>query len=150
MSTYFPSGNQLQPKWYVIDAEGQVLGRLASRVARILRGKDNPQYTPFMDTGEHVIVINAAKVKITGAKLQAKEYHHFTGYPGGLKTRAMKDLLANKPEEIIREAVEGMLPKNKLGKNLGGKLRVYRDARHPHEAQQPQAVQPVKSRATVR
>jgi large subunit ribosomal protein L13 len=144
MSTYFPSGGDIKEKWYVVDADGQVLGRLASRIAALLRGKNNPRFTPFMDGGEHVVVINAAKIRITGQKAQTKQYHHFTGYPGGLKTRAMKDLLANKPEEVLREAVEGMLPRTKLGKSLARKLRVYRDDRHPHAAQKPQPIKLVK------
>lgn len=145
MSTYFPSKNELETKWFVVDADGQVLGRLASRVARILRGKDHPHYTPYMDTGEHVIVINAAKVKVTGQKLATKEYHHFTGFPGGLKTQLMKDRMATRPEDVIRDAVEGMLPKNRLGKNLAKKLRVYAGAQHPHAAQVPETIQPVKA-----
>lgn len=138
MSTYFPRASELEAKWYVVDAEGQVLGRLAARVARLLRGKDNPRYTPFLSTGEHVVIINAAKVKITGQKLAAKEYHHFTGYPGGLKTRSLRDRMSRQPEEVVRDAVEGMLPKNRLGKHLARQLRIYRDDKHPHAAQQPQ------------
>lgn len=139
MTTYFPQAKDIAPKWYVVDADGEVLGRLAARVARLLRGKDNPRYTPFLDLGEHVVVINAAKVKITGDKLTAKKYHHFTGYPGGLKTAGMRERMASAPEGVIRDAVEGMLPKTKLGKSLAGKLRVYRDHQHPHAAQTPEA-----------
>lgn len=139
MSTYFPRAKELDQKWYVVNADGQVLGRLAARVARLLRGKDNPRYTPFMDTGEHVVIINAAKVKITGQKLEAKEYHHFTGFPGGLKTQSLRNRMASRPEDVIRAAVEGMLPKTRLGKHLARKLRIYRDEKHPHAAQQPEA-----------
>lgn len=144
MSTYFPSAKELETKWYLVDADGLALGRLAARVARLLRGKDHPHFTPYMDTGEHVIVINAAKVKITGQKLATKEYHHFTGFPGGLKTRSMKDRMATHPEDVIRDAVEGMLPKNRLGKQFARKLRVYAGSQHPHTAQVPETVQPVK------
>jgi large subunit ribosomal protein L13 len=140
MSTYIPSAKEISPKWYLVDADGEVLGRLASRVARLLHGKDSPRYTPFLDTGEHVIVINAARVRFTGAKLETKLYHHFTGYPGGLRTRSLRDRLQAHPEEVVREAIEGMLPRTKLGKQLARKLRVYRDDRHEHAAQRPEPV----------
>lgn len=139
MSTYFPRAAELAAKWYVVDADGMVLGRLASRVARLLRGKENPAYTPFLSTGEHVVVINAAKIKLTGQKLAAKEFHHFSGYPGGLKTRTLRERMSKHPEAVVRDAIEGMLPNNRLGKHLARRLRVYRDAQHPHAAQMPQA-----------
>lgn len=149
MSTYFPRAAELGQSWYVVDAEGVVLGRLAARVARLLRGKDNPRFTPFLSTGEHVVVINAAKVKITGQKLRDKEYHHFTGYPGGLKTQRLRDRMAQHPERVVQDAVEGMLPKNRHGQHLARHLLVYAGASHPHAAQQPQPAQLVKVRAAA-
>ncbi|MGH9481192.1 MAG: 50S ribosomal protein L13 [Terriglobales bacterium] len=146
MSTYFPSSKTIAPHWYLVDASDAVLGRLAARVAHLLRGKANPGFTPFMDTGEHVVIINAAKVRFTGQKLDQKEYHHFTGTPGGLKTRGLRARMAKQPEKVVREAVEGMLPKTRHGKHLGAKLKVYRGAEHPHAAQQPQPVELAKAR----
>ncbi|HUO60415.1 MAG TPA: 50S ribosomal protein L13 [Candidatus Acidoferrales bacterium] len=139
MSTYFPKG-EIARKWYVVDADGQTLGRLASRVARILAGKDNPRYTPFLDTGDHVVVINAAKVKVTGMKANDKVYRHYTGFPGGLREEEFLKRLDRKPELIVQEAVEGMLPKSKLGRAMAKKLKVYRDAQHAHQAQKPEAL----------
>lgn len=139
MSTYFPSSKTVVPHWYLVDAENEILGRLASRVAQLLRGKAAAHFTPFMDTGEHVVVINAAKIKLTGQKLAAKEFHHFSGYPGGLKTRTLRERMSKHPEAVVRDAIEGMLPNNRLGKHLARRLRVYRDAQHPHAAQMPQA-----------
>ncbi len=138
MSTYFPKQGDIVRKWHVVDASGQTLGRLSSLVSRILSGKNNPRYTPFLDTGDHVIVINAEKIKITGMKADQKMYHHYTGYPGGIRHEEYKKRLVRKPEEIIREAIHGMLPKNKLGRNMIDKLMIYRDDKHPHEAQKPQ------------
>lgn len=138
MSTYIPKQGDVVRKWHVVDASGQTLGRLASQVARILSGKHTPRYTPFLDTGDHVIVINAEKIKITGMKADQKVYHHYTGYPGGIRHEEYKKRLVRKPEEIIREAVHGMLPKNKLGRNMIDKLMIYRDDKHPHAAQKPQ------------
>lgn len=149
MSTYFPRAAELGQSWYVVDAEGVVLGRLASRVARLLRGKDNPRFTPFLSTGEHVVVINAAKVKITGQKLQDKLYHRFTGYPGGLRTQQMRHRMAVHPERVVQDAIEGMLPKNRHGKHLADHLHVYAGAQHPHAAQKPQPARLVKSRAAA-
>jgi len=140
MSTYFPKEGEIARKWYVVDASGQVLGRLASQVARILMGKENPKYTPFLDTGDHVIVINAEKVKMTGMKAEAKVYHHYTGYPGGLRSEDFRKRFARKPELIIEDAVERMLPKTKLGKQMKTKLKVYRGEQHPHEAQKPEGL----------
>jgi len=122
-----------------VDADGQTLGRLASQVARILMGKENPQYTTFLDTGDHVIVINAEKVKTTGFKSEQKVYQHYTGYPGGLRTEEFRKRFARKPELIIEDAVLRMLPKSKLGRQMISKLNVYRGEKHPHEAQKPQA-----------
>ena len=139
MSTYFPKEGEIVRKWYVVDADGQTLGRLASQVARILMGKENPQYTPFLDTGDHVIVINAEKVKTTGMKSEQKVYQHYTGYPGGLRTEEFRKRFERKPEAIIEAAVLRMLPKSKLGRQMISKLNVYRGEKHPHEAQNPRA-----------
>jgi len=139
MSTYFPKG-EIARKWLVIDAEGQTLGRLASRVASILSGKDNPRYTPFLDTGNHVIVINAAKVKLTGLKAEDKVYRRYTGYPGGLREETFRKRIVRRPEQVIEDAIKGMLPKTKLGRAMAGKLKVYRDDKHPHAAQKPEAI----------
>jgi large subunit ribosomal protein L13 len=138
MSTYFPKAGEIVRKWYVVDASGQTLGRLASQVARILMGKENPQYTPFLDTGDHVVVINADKIKTTGMKAEQKSYKHYTGYPGGLRSEDFRERFARKPELIVELAVERMLPKNKLGKQMITKLNVYRGDKHPHQAQKPQ------------
>ena len=140
MSTYFPKEGEIARKWFVVDAAGQPLGRLASRVARILMGKENPKYTPFIDTGDHVVVINAEQVKITGMKTDQKTYHHYTGYPGGLRSEGMKKRMARKPELVIEQAVARMMPKNKLGKHMFAKLKVYKGDKHPHEAQKPEAL----------
>ncbi len=137
MSTYFPKQGDIARKWFVVDAAGQPLGRLASRVARILIGKENPQYTPFIDTGDHVIVINAELVKITGMKADQKVYHRYTGYPGGLRSEDLKKRIVRKPELVIEQAVSRMLPKNKMGKQMFTKLQVYKGSKHPHEAQKP-------------
>jgi len=140
MSTYFPKAGEIVRKWYVVDADGQTLGRLASQVARILMGKENPKYTPFLDTGDHVIVVNAAKVKTTGLKAEKKAYHRYTGYPGGLRTEDFGKRMVRKPELIVEQAVLRMLPKSKLGRQMISKLKVYRGDKHPHEAQQPAAL----------
>ncbi len=139
MSTYFPKAGDIARKWFVVDAAGQPLGRLASRVARILIGKENPQYTPFIDTGDHVIVINAELVKITGMKADQKVYHRYTGYPGGLRSEDLKKRLVRRPELVIEQAVSRMLPKNKMGKQMFTKLQVYKGDKHPHAAQKPEA-----------
>jgi large subunit ribosomal protein L13 len=137
MRSFIPNEKARDKRWYVVDAEGQILGRLASRVARILTGKDKPIYTPFLDTGDHVIVVNADKVKLTGKKLSNKLYRHHTGFPGGLREVAAGDLFAKNPEKVIREAVIGMLPKSKLGREMRKKLKIYKGAQHPHQAQTP-------------
>jgi large subunit ribosomal protein L13 len=140
MSTYFPKEGEIARKWFVVDASGQTLGRLASKVARILMGKENPKYTTFLDTGDHVIVINAEKVKTTGMKSEQKAYHRYTGYPGGLRSEDYRKRFDRKPELIIEDAISRMLPKNKLGKQMFTKLKVYRGEKHPHEAQKPEAL----------
>ncbi len=144
VGTYFPLKGDIHQKWYTVDAEGQVLGRLATRVASILRGKEREQFTPFLDLGDHVIVVNASKIRITGNKLEQKFYRHYSGYPGGLSETALRRMLEEKPERVIREAVVGMLPKNKLGKALAKKLLIYADGKHPHEAQKPEAIRLAK------
>jgi large subunit ribosomal protein L13 len=140
MSTYFPSGQGLaeKRKWYVVDAAGQTVGRLATEVARVLSGKNNPQWTPFMDMGDHVIVINARQAVFKGSKAEQKVYRHHTLYPGGLREISVKDQFARHPERVIELAVRGMLPKNKLGRAMGKKLKVYADANHRHTAQKPE------------
>ena len=138
MSTRFPSGQEIARKWYVVDASGQALGRLASRVARILSGKENPQYTPFLDTGDHVIVINAEKVRVTGMKAEQKVYRHYTGYPGGLREEDFRKRFDRRPERVVQESILGMLPKTKLGRSMGRKLKVYKGDKHNHQAQKPE------------
>jgi large subunit ribosomal protein L13 len=139
MSTYFPKQGEIARKWYVVDAAGQTLGRLASQVATILMGKDNPKYTPFLDTGDHVVVINAAKVSLTGLKTEQKKYQHYTGYPGGLRTEDLRKRFARKPELVVKDAIVRMLPKTKLGRHMASKLKIYRGDKHPHQAQKPEA-----------
>jgi large subunit ribosomal protein L13 len=140
MRTYFPKQGDIKERWYVIDAQDMVLGRLSSEVAKIISGKNKPTYTPFLDTGDHVIVINAEKIRLTGQKEQAKMYRHHSGYPGGLKSSAARFVRAEKPETMIEEAVQGMLPKNRLGRKMLKKLKVYRGSQHPHQAQQPEVI----------
>jgi len=140
MSTEFPSKNGIARKWHVIDAQDAVLGKLASKAAMLLMGKTKPIYTPFLDTGDHVIVINAEKVRLTGRKEESKVYRHFTGYPGGLVEQSFKRVRREKPTHIIEEAIRGMLPKTKLGKQMFRKLKVYAGDRHPHAAQKPAAL----------
>jgi len=142
MSTYFPKAGEIARKWYVVDAAGQPLGRLASRVARILMGKENPKYTPFLDTGDHVVVINADQVKVTGMKIEQKVYQHYTGYPGGLRSENIKKRMERRPELVVEQAVARMLPKNRLGKQMFTKLKVYKGDKHPHAAQKPQLLAP--------
>ncbi len=136
-STYSAKRSDNQEKWFVVDAEGQVLGRLASNIASRIRGKHNPMYTPSADTGDWIVVINAEKVVLTGKKLTDKVYHRHSGYTGGITSTTAKEMLAKRPEEVIRIAVKGMLPKNRLGSDLNKKLRVYAGPDHPHTAQQP-------------
>ena len=140
MSTVFPSKNGIVRQWHVIDAQDLVLGKLASKAAMILMGKTKPSFTPFLDTGDHVIVINAEKVKVTGRKEEDKMYRHFTGYPGGLVEKSLKRVRAEKPVRLIEDAIFGMLPKTKLGKQMYRKLQVYAGDKHPHAAQKPTAL----------
>jgi large subunit ribosomal protein L13 len=137
MVTRFPSGQEIARKWFVVDGSGQTLGRLASRVARILSGKENPNYTPFLDTGDHVIVVNAGKVRVTGMKAEQKVYRRYTGYPGGLREEDFRKRFGRKPELVVQEAILGMLPKTKLGRAMGKKLKVYKGEQHNHQAQKP-------------
>ena len=139
MSTFVPSGKNIDRKWYVMDAAGQTLGRLATKAARLLSGKLNPKYVPYIDMGDHVIVINAEKVKLTGLKGEKKLYRRYTGFPGGLREESFTRLMNRKPEKVLEEAIKGMLPKNKIGRQMGTKLKVYRGDKHPHAAQMPVA-----------
>lgn len=141
MSTYIPSGKEIDRKWFVVDASGKTLGRLATSAADVLSGKTNPKYVPYMDMGDHVIVINAEKIRLTGLKAQQKVYRRYTGFPGGLREESFMRLLQRKPEKIVEEAIKGMLPKSKLGRQMATKLKVYRGDRHPHEAQMPVAME---------
>lgn len=139
MKTYMATKETVERKWYVIDATDKTLGRLASQIAAILRGKHKPTYTPHVDTGDHVIVINAEKIKLTGNKLHDKKYYRHSGYPGGLKVRTAADLLnSSRPERVLKLAVRGMLPHNRLGRKMFKKLKVYAGNEHPHSAQQPE------------
>ncbi len=139
MKSFIAKPNEVERKWYVIDAEGKKLGRLASEVASILRGKRKPIFTPHVDTGDHVIIINAEKIELTGKKLQQKTYKYHTGYVGGLKEIPYKKLMAENPEKAVFLAVKGMLPKNSLGRNMIKKLKVYKGTEHNHQAQKPEA-----------
>ncbi len=144
MRTYFPKQGDIEPKWFIVDAENKVLGRLSTEIARIITGKNKPTYTPFLDTGDHVIVINAEKIVLTGKKETDKIYRSHSGYPGGLKSRETRFVRAEKPESMIEEAVWGMLPKNKLGRKMLKKLKVYRGTEHPHQAQKPEKLELAK------
>jgi len=137
MKTFSAKENEIPRKWYVVDADGKVLGRLAVRVAQVLLGKHKPTFTPHVDTGDFVVVTNAVKVRLTGKKAETKRYYRYSGYPGGLRSMSYAEKLKSKPEEIIREAVYGMMPKNKLTNQMLRKLKIYRGAEHPHAAQQP-------------
>ena len=138
MKTYTPKKGDIERRWYLVDADGQVLGRLATKVASVLRGKHKPQYTPFLDTGDHVIVINAAKVALTGNKLDNKIYYRHSGYTGGLKETTCKEMMEKHPERVVKMAVKGMLPHNALGRAMLKKLRVYAGPEHDQEAQKPE------------
>lgn len=138
MSTPFPSKKMLDCEWHLIDAEGQVLGRLATRIATILMGKHKPVYTPFLDCGDHIVVVNADKIVLTGNKMNDKIYYRYSGYPGGLKEARARRVMRENPTRILESAVRGMIPKTKLGRQMFTKLRVYAGPEHPHEAQQPQ------------
>jgi len=138
VKTYVPGKGEIEHKWYMVDAAGKPLGRLASEVAKVLRGKHKPTFTPFLDVGDHVIVVNAEKVVLTGRKLEQKKKYHHSGYPGGLKTMPYSKLMVEHPERAIEYAVRGMLPHNRLGRKLFRKLKVYAGTDHPHEAQKPE------------
>ena len=140
MKTFMASPEKIERKWYVVDAEGQTLGRLASEVAKVLRGKNKPEYTPHVDTGDYVIVINADKIKVTGKKLDQKMYYHHSDYVGGLKEATLREMMQKKPEKVIELAVKGMLPKGPLGRQMYTKLHVYAGAEHPHVAQKPEVL----------
>ena len=140
MKTYIPKSEEIERNWRLVDADGKVLGRIATEIADILRGKNKPVFTPHLDTGDFVVVVNAEKIKLTGNKMADKVYYHHTGFPGGIKGITAEKLLEKEPEKLISEAVKGMLPKNKLRKQFMGKLKVYAGSKHPHEAQQPQVV----------
>ena len=141
MKTFMPKAADITRQWYVVDAEGQALGRVASQVANVLRGKNKPIYTPNVDTGDYVIIINASKVILTGKKLDQKIYYKHSGYVGGLKETKYRKLLAEKPEEAMRHAVVGMLPKGPLGRQMAKKLKIYAGAEHEHAAQQPEKLE---------
>lgn len=140
MKTYHAKPGEVEREWLVVDATDMVLGRLASEVAQILKGKHKPQYTPHVDTGDFVIVVNAAKIRLTGNKMDAKMHYRHTGFPGGLKEVSIATMLEKKPERVIERAVKGMLPKNTLGRAMGKKLKVYAGPVHPHQAQQPREI----------
>ena len=141
MKTYTAKPSDIKQDWYIVDASGKTLGRLATEIARRLRGKHKPEYTPHMDTGDYIVVINAKEVKVTGNKTTDKIYHHHTGFPGGLKSITFDKLLAKKPEMIIEKAVKGMLPRGPLGRDMYRKLKVYSGAEHKHSAQQPKVLE---------
>jgi large subunit ribosomal protein L13 len=141
MKTFSAKKEEVKRDWYVIDAEGKTLGRLASRIAHRLRGKHRPIFTPHVDTGDFIVVTNAEKIKLTGNKMKNKNYYRYSGYPGGLKVRTAEELLRKKPSELLHHAVKGMLPKNRLGRTLIKKLKVYAGTDHPHQAQQPKPLE---------
>ena len=138
--TFTPRAGDIERQWFVVDAEGKTLGRLASQIAHVLRGKHKPTYSPHMDLGDHIVVINAEKIRVTGRKAERKVYYRHTGYPGGLRTTTYEDMLGKHPERILRIAVKGMLPNNILGRQMFKKLRVYAGPEHEHAAQQPQVL----------
>jgi large subunit ribosomal protein L13 len=150
MGTYVPKQGEIRRDWWVVDAAGLTLGRLSTAVAFRLMGKHKPSYTPFLDTGDHVVVVNAAKVKLTGRKLDDKMYRWHSNYPGGLKEVPAGKLLARKPEKVVEQAVWGMLPKGPLGRQMVRKLKVYRGSAHPHEAQKPKALEIASARRAER
>ena len=140
MKTYMANPDKIERKWYVVDAEGQTLGRLAAEVAKVLRGKNKPEFTPHIDTGDNVIVINAEKIKVTGKKLDQKVYYHHSDYVGGMKETTLREMMAKKPEQVIELSVKGMLPKGPLGRTMIKKLHVYAGAEHAHQAQKPEVL----------
>lgn len=139
-STHFFKQNEIEQKWYLVDAQGQTLGRIATQVAKVLRGKHKPVFTPNIDAGDFVIVVNAEKVKVTGKRTEMKEYFHYTGYPGGTVFESFRDLVKKNPQRVIEHAVKGMLPHNRLGRRILKKLKVYAGTEHPHAAQKPVAL----------
>ena len=141
MGTFIPSGKNVDRKWFVVDATGKTLGRLATKAADVLSGKTNPQYVPYIDVGDHVIIINAEKIRLTGLKAQSKLYRRYTGFPGGLREDSFTRVLNRKPELILEQAIKGMLPKSKMGRQMATKLQVYRGDKHPHAAQKPVALE---------
>jgi large subunit ribosomal protein L13 len=141
MSTYIPSSHEIDRKWFLVDASGKTLGRLATEVASVLAGKRNPKYVPYIDMGDQVVVVNAEKIRLTGLKSGQKVYRRYTGFPGGLREESFVRLLERKPEQIIEEAVKGMLPKTKMGRKMVSKLQVYKGDKHPHAAQNPQPLE---------
>ena len=141
MKTYVANANDRERNWLVVDASGQTLGRLATQIADALRGKRKPVYTPHVDTGDFVVVVNAERIAVTGNKLADKRYHRHSGYPGGLKTRSLQDMLERRPEEVLRLAVKGMLPRNRLARRQLTKLKIYAGPDHPHQAQKPQPME---------
>lgn len=140
MKTIIPKVDAVEKRWYVIDAQDQILGRIASQVATLLRGKHKPEFTPHLDLGDHVIVINADKIKVSGTKADKKVYTNYSGYPGGLRTKVFAKLLADKPERVLQHAVKGMLPKNRLGRQMIKKMKIYCGSEHPHVAQKPEVL----------
>lgn len=140
MKTYYAKPNEVEREWVLIDAKDQVLGRVATKAAHILRGKHKPQYTPHVDTGDYVVIINADKIRLTGTKAAKKEYYHHTGFPGGLKCETFEEGMAKHPERVVERAVKGMLPKTSLGRQMATKLKVYAGPEHPHEAQKPREI----------
>jgi large subunit ribosomal protein L13 len=145
--TWNAKPGEITRRWYVVDAEGQTLGRLATRIADVLRGKDTPQYTPHVDTGAFVVVVNAERIHVTGKKLDEKLYYRHSGYPGGLRSRPLREQLERRPTEVLRKAVKGMLPRNRLGRAQLGKLKIYAGPEHPHAAQNPE---PLKLESAMR
>ena len=141
MKTHVAKTGETNPRWYIVDAEGQILGRLASKVAQVIRGKHRPDFTPHVLHGDHVIIVNADKIKVTGRKREQKIYTRYSGYQSGLKKQVLDQLLADSPEHVVSHAVKGMLPKNRLGRKMLRHLRVYADANHPHTAQTPEALE---------
>ncbi len=141
MKTYTPTPKDIKRDWFVVDAADQILGRIASQIAHRLRGKHKPEFAPHMDNGDFIVVVNASKIKVTGTKLNDKKYYSHSGYPGGLRTRTLSEMLDRKPEEVIFSAVRGMLPKNRLSRAMLKKLKVYAGPEHPHDAQNPQPLE---------
>jgi len=141
MKTFVPKKSEIERKWWLIDADGKILGRLATEISILLQGKRNPEFVKFMDSGDFVVVINAEKVRVTGKKLEQKKYYSHSGYPGGIRDKTLKELLEKNPEDVLRKAIRGMIPKNKLGRAMYKKLKVYAGPGHPHEAQKPQEYQ---------